>query len=194
LRQRTTELVVSVVDLLPHPGAKKSVVRDAVLDGLAISSSRVPDGASVHLEVELQAVNDGIVAVGVVTAPWAGECRRCLKAARGEARAEVQEIFERHPVEGETRQLDGVEVDLTEVARDAVLLELPLAPLCRDDCAGLCPTCGVDLNESGCDCVVEVKDPRWAALDQLRVSASELPQLAGDEDGEADDAVPTFDE
>jgi len=164
---RHRELVVSVADLLPHPGKTKRHEGDAVLDGLAVSASRVPEGAPVHVEVELQAVNDGIVAVGVVTAPWEGECRRCLKPARGEVRSEVQEVFERHPVEGETRPLEGIDVDLTETARDAVLLELPLAPLCREDCAGLCPTCGADRNESGCDCVVETKDPRWAALEQI---------------------------
>jgi uncharacterized protein len=167
MKQRTAELVVAVADLLPHPGSTKRVERDAVVQPLAISSAAVPPDAPVHVDVELQAVNDGIVVVGTIGAPWTGECRRCLKQATGTVRAEVQEIYERDPVEGETRKLEGIEVDLTELARDAVLLELPLAPLCRDDCAGLCPTCGVDLNESGCDCVVEDKDPRWAALEQI---------------------------
>lgn len=167
MKRHATELVVSVADLLPHPGATKRVERDEVLDDLGISASRVPEGEPVRVEVELQAVNDGIVAVGTVRASWVGECRRCLKEARGEVGAEVQEIYERDPVEGETRKLAGIEVDLTELARDAVLLELPLAPLCRADCAGLCPTCGADLNESGCDCVVETKDPRWAALEDI---------------------------
>ena len=56
--------------------------------------------------------------------------------------------------------------------RDAVLLELPLAPLCRPDCAGLCPTCGADLNEGPCACPPAEGDPRWAALDALRSSGS----------------------
>lgn len=167
VKHRTAELVVPVADLLPHPGKTKRVEREVVLDDLGISSARVPEGEPVRLDLELQAVNDGIVAVGTVAAPWVGECRRCLKAARGEASAAVQEVYERDPVEGETRKLAGIEVDLTELVRDAVLLELPLAPLCRADCAGLCPTCGVDLNESGCECVVEDKDPRWAALEQI---------------------------
>jgi uncharacterized protein len=167
VKHRTTELVVSVADLLPHPGATKRVQREAVLDALSVSASAVPPDAPVRVDVELQAVNDGIVAVGSVRAPWSGECRRCLQPASGEVVGEVNEIFEREPVEGETRLLSGVEVDLTEVARDAVLLELPLAPLCRADCAGLCPQCGADLNESGCDCVPDTKDPRWAALEQI---------------------------
>lgn len=167
MKHRTAELVVSVADLLPHPGATKPIEREAILDGLAVSGSRVPDGERVRVEVELQAVNDGIVAVGTVRAPWVGECRRCLRAITGDVVAEVREIYERDPVEGETRLLEDVVVDLTEMARDAVLLELPLAPLCVEDCAGLCPVCGSNRNDSTCECVVETKDPRWAALEDL---------------------------
>ncbi|MEA3019162.1 MAG: hypothetical protein QOI47_686 [Actinomycetota bacterium] len=167
MTRRTTELVVPVADLLPHPGARKTVQREAIVDGLAVSGSRVPDGATVRLDLELQAINDAIVAVGEVHAPWAGECRRCLKAITGDVVAHVQEIYEREPVEGETRLLANNEVDLTEMARDVVLLELPLAPLCDDDCLGLCPTCGVDRNTTSCACEQEAPDPRWAALSQL---------------------------
>lgn len=161
------DLEVSVADLLPHPGKTKRIERDALLDDLAVSGSRVPAGARTSVTVELQALNDGIVVVGTVRAPWAGECRRCLKAAGGEVVADVQEVYERDPVEGETRRLRDVTVDLTELARDAVLLELPIAPLCEDDCAGLCPTCGVDRNETACDCAAAESDPRWAPLSDL---------------------------
>jgi uncharacterized protein len=47
------------------------------------------------------------------------------------------------------------------------VLELPMAPLCRDDCAGLCPQCGANRNEGDCGCVAP-RDPRWANLDVLR--------------------------
>ena len=165
---RHPELLVSVADLLPHPGSTKRIEREVLLDGLAVSSSRVPDGAATTLDLELQAVNDGIVAVGEVRAPWTGECRRCLKMTGGTIAAHVEEVFERDPVEGETRLLKDAGIDLTDLAREAVLLELPVAPLCEDDCAGLCPTCGVDRNETACDCAAEETDPRWAALSDLR--------------------------
>ena len=51
--------------------------------------------------------------------------------------------------------------------RDAIVLELPMAPLCREDCRGLCPQCGADRNEAECGCVAP-RDPRWANLDVLR--------------------------
>jgi uncharacterized protein len=167
--RRTADLAVSVADLLPHPGQVKRVEREAVLDGLEVSASRVPVGAPVHVDLELQAVNDAVVAVGTIRAPWEGLCRRCLQPTGGEVDGEVQEVYERDPVEGETRQLHDATVDLTELVSDTVLLELPLAPLCDDDCAGLCATCGVNRNETTCDCATEIRDPRWAALDDLRL-------------------------
>jgi uncharacterized protein len=50
---------------------------------------------------------------------------------------------------------------------------LPMSVLCRDDCAGLCPRCGADLNEGSCDCTDDEMDPRWAALEALRMKLDE---------------------
>ena len=169
MKHRSTELVVSVADLLPHPGHTKRIDRDVVVDGLEVSASLVPGGELVRLDLELQAVNDAIVAKGQIKTVWVGECRRCLQLTSGELAADVHEIYERHPVDGETRQLDDATIDFTDLTRDAVLLELPLAPLCADDCAGLCPTCGVNRNETACDCAADELDPRWAALSDLRL-------------------------
>jgi uncharacterized protein len=67
----------------------------------------------------------------------------------------------------ETYPLEGDQLDLRPLVRDALLLELPLAPLCRQDCCGLCTQCGADLNSGPCDCL-PAPDPRWGALDVLR--------------------------
>ena len=64
-------------------------------------------------------------------------------------------------------QLCDDTLDLAPLVRDALVLELPMAPLCRDDCAGLCPQCGANRNEGQCGCVAP-RDPRWANLDVLR--------------------------
>ncbi len=58
-------------------------------------------------------------------------------------------------------------LNLEPMVHDAVVLELPTAPLCREDCRGLCPRCGADRNQEGCDCAAP-RDPRWASLDALR--------------------------
>jgi uncharacterized protein len=112
--------------------------------------------------------------------------------------ASVREIYERAPRvrvgdvdaadEAETYPLTGDTVDLVPLARDALLLELPLAPLCRSDCVGLCPKCGADRSEQPCDCIDQPGHPVWAALDSLRIAVEEelAPPLATGrgEDGE----------
>ncbi|HEX4865395.1 MAG TPA: DUF177 domain-containing protein, partial [Acidimicrobiales bacterium] len=89
----------------------------------------------------------------------------------GEIHAHVRELY-RHRDRGEddeeTYPLEGEFLDLQPLVRDALLLELPLAPLCSDECRGICPTCGADLNAGGCACVEKPADPRWAALDALK--------------------------
>lgn len=134
---------------------------------LRVSGSTVPPTADVVVDVELVPVGRAIEVVGTVTAPWSGECRRCLRPISASVLAHVRELFEGTPVEEETYPLVHDEVDLELLAREAVVLELPQAPLCREDCLGLCPTCGADRNESPCSCP-PATDPRWAALDRLR--------------------------
>lgn len=66
-------------------------------------------------------------------------------------------------------------LDLTEAIRQYTLLAIPMKPLCHQDCAGLCPTCGANLNMSQCDCPLEPADPRWAKLLELITNDTELP-------------------
>jgi uncharacterized protein len=80
----------------------------------------------------------------------------------------VDELFVTDPEEGETYPIAGDHIDLEPMTREAVVLGLPLAPLCRPDCKGLCPTCGAELNRGPCGCPPPATDPRWAALDALR--------------------------
>jgi uncharacterized protein len=138
---------------------------------LTVAGSELPAGVDVEVAVTLEIAVGGIAVTGVVQGPWRGECRRCLEPVEGLVSAEVRELYrpagEEEDAE-ETYLLGLDHLDLRPLARDAILLELPLAPLCRPDCAGLCPTCGVDRNQGGCDCDAASGDPRWAALDVLR--------------------------
>jgi uncharacterized protein len=69
-----------------------------------------------------------------------------------------------------TGTYSGDEIDLSELLRESLLLELPMRPLCSDDCVGLCSVCGKNLNQGPCGCVHDDVDPRWAVLKDLKVS------------------------
>ena len=168
-------LVVGVTDIRRQPGTRRHVQREVVVPGLGISSARVPDGAEIGIDLQLEALSNGLVATGTLTVPWEGECRRCLRAVRSETVAEIREVFEPRPVEGETYPLADDTVDLEPMVRDAVLLTLPLAPLCSTDCMGPAPDVfpamveGDDPVDDGNRKASEPPaDPRWAGLDALR--------------------------
>lgn len=161
---------VAVHDLLRRPGVRRHVERTVTADHLAVSSARVPEGGDAVVDVVLEAIGDDIVATGTVCTPWVGLCRRCLGEVSSQVCADVREIFQRHPVEGETYPLgDGV-VDLGPMVTETVLLALPLAPLCSAECAGPDPERfpAVPGTEEPAEEDTEVRDPRWAVLDELR--------------------------
>ena len=151
-------------------GTRWHEVRRGVVADLACSGSAVPEDAEVEADVTLESVVGGVAVTGSVSAPWSGSCRRCLEPATGMLTLRVREHYTEGGDREETYPFVGGDVDLEPLVRDAVLLELPQAPVCRADCRGLCPVCGANRNEEPCSCVAP-RDERWAALDALRPPA-----------------------
>jgi uncharacterized protein len=170
-------LVVHVVQLRRAHGTttrhRSSVPLD--LEALApatMADSRVPEHGEADCDFLLEAYDGGVMVTGTVRAPWVGVCRRCTAPVEGELRISLKERYCDPPARGEPEDeeaypiVDDV-IDLGPMVHEAILGELPLAPLCREDCQGLCPHCGIDRNEESCDCVAP-PDLRWASLDVLR--------------------------
>jgi uncharacterized protein len=165
------ELRLDVADLLHRPGARREVrFVTRALDGLTAGTTALDSGEPLVADMVVERVPDGVVVRGDVSGRWRAPCARCLTDVGGDLRCELSELFEPEPLEGETYLLDGDEIDLDPPLRDAVLLELPVAPHCRADCRGLCSVCGADRNTTDCDCDPEPPDPRWDALRELRLS------------------------
>jgi uncharacterized protein len=168
--------VVRVATLLRSPGSSTTVRFAAPFDpsGQYAASSRgaaeVVPMALVELDLVLTSFLGGLEAQGTLRVPWQAACRRCATDVTGMLEVKLHEQFRpgAGPDDEDAYPLVNEEVDLTALVRDAVVLELPLAPLCRVDCEGLCVTCGADRNVVACDCLAEA-DARWATLDALRV-------------------------
>lgn len=99
-------------------------------------------------------------------------CSRCGRPFRFPVSGAVTAMFAadaRDDIEGEQDiyPLPDGRADLGRVVANEIGLLLPMQPLCREDCAGLCPCCGVDRNQSSCDCAREAVDPRWEKLKHL---------------------------
>ena len=159
-------LVVDTGPLRRDTGASLTLEKSVVLEDLEITAAHVRDGR-VDVALTVENVVEGIIARGRVAAVSEGECRRCLDPVVEQLDLELHEVFELHPTEGETWPIADDLIDLEPVVREAVLLALPLAPLCREDCAGPRPDrfpTGPAAESEG-----EVQhDPRWAALDGIR--------------------------
>ena len=133
----------------------------------------MPAGAEVALDLRFEAVAEGVLVTGSATTPLTGECARCLDPLTASMAVSFQELYRYLPdpdedEADEERFLDGDWLDLEPAFRDAVVLALPLSPLCRDDCPGLCAECGARLAEAGPrhGHAADV-DPRWGPLSQL---------------------------
>jgi uncharacterized protein len=142
----------------------------------------VPEGAPVHLLLRLESVMEGVLVSGEIEAPVAGSCARCLEPVEDTLVLDVQELFaypgsttEATSEEDEVRLIEGDFLDLEPLARDTIVLNLPLAPVCSDDCQGLCVGCGQRLDDLPADHSHEVVDPRWAGLAQKFTSSSGTP-------------------
>lgn len=99
-----------------------------------------------------------------------GPCMRCLEPAEAGFEIDAREISQPGAAEElESPYVEAGVLELADWARDALALNLPRAILCRADCAGLCPVCGVDLNNAGPDHRHEAEpDPRWAKLSEIK--------------------------
>jgi uncharacterized protein len=121
----------------------------------------------------LQAIGDGrFYWHGTVRTSVQGECRRCLTPVVTPVEAEIGALFTQDPEALEDPDsypvaAEATDVDVTPAVREELLLVVPRYVLCRDDCRGLCPQCGHDLNAGPCDCR-PVTDFRWRPLEALK--------------------------
>jgi uncharacterized protein len=125
---------------------------------------------------------DDLFFAGRIHADLEGTCARCLEPFAFRVDESAQFVLVPTPKEGPERQLSeddlslsfysGEEIDLAPLFTEQVILTLPTRALCSEDCRGLCPHCGVDLNNETCECVEREPDPRLAVLRNLRVERS----------------------
>lgn len=179
-------LVFDTHELGRRPGALQRLTRevDAPKDLGIQGVIGVPEGAPVELELRLESVMEGVLVTGTARAQAEGECVRCLEPLQLDVEADFQEMFSYPDADDRGRHHHGAEpgddaeddedrlfledglFDLEPVLRDAVVLALPMQPVCQEDCPGLCAECGARLADDP-DHHHDAVDIRWAALQGL---------------------------
>ncbi|MFC8042294.1 YceD family protein [Nocardia sp. NPDC057353] len=167
-----TGFVLDTRSLGRRPGTMRELHRQVTAgERIGLDMVHIPEGADIDLDLTLQAVSEGVLVTGTVSAPLAGECSRCLEPFTDSVELPITELFaypdsatEQTTEEDEIYRMVDDRLDLEPVVIDAIGLELPLQPLCTPDCAGLCPECGVRMAIAGSGHGHETLDPRWAGL------------------------------
>lgn len=161
-------LVLDTHELGRRVGAMKAVQRIAEApDGIGMDVIGVPPGSPVDLDLRLESVVEGVLVTGTAVVSLQGQCARCLEQISSDEEVDLQELYlypDKEPDDDEASRLEAELLDLEPLLRDTVVLDLPYTPLCRPDCAGLCPDCGANLNEDPGHRHDDRVDPRWAGL------------------------------
>ncbi len=143
------------------------------------------DNHTVKGEVRLMRTDRGILARGTLHTESELTCSRCLSLFNCPLTLNIEEEYfpTTEIITGAALPLpdepgcftidENNILDLTEAIRQYALLATPMKPLCHQDCAGICPTCGVNLNQASCDCPPEPADSRWSELSKLVLTDTE---------------------
>lgn len=179
-------MTVDVTRLGRRPGSMvtlRSTVPSPLRIGLDMIA--IPQGAPLDMDLRVESVSEGVLVTGTVSGPTVGECARCLTEVNGRVQVGLTELFaypasttEATTEEDEVGRVVDDRIDLEQFVIDAVGLELPFVPVCRDDCPGLCPECGVQLADDPAHHHDNI-DPRWAKLVDMLSEDSGDPDTSG---------------
>jgi uncharacterized protein len=169
MAQRTDVFDLAALGLAPGEGRRLDL--EVGLDPFDFGGQQYASDALVPARLEVSKMTGGGYALRLAfAATLSGPCQRCLEPASPRIEVDAREV--EAPGGGDelsSPYVDGGDLDLHAWARDALALALPSQIVCREDCAGLCPLCGANLNEAGPEHGhEEAPDPRWAKLSDIR--------------------------
>ena len=135
---------------------------------------------SVHFQGEIQRLNNDFIINGIIEGSWSVQCARCLDLFDLNASSNFRIHLKHRVLSEDNSEFEGFEnehldestfsgdiINLSDIIREQMILQLPIKPLCSEDCKGLCPICGINLNHGDCDCDKEKIDPRLSKLKDL---------------------------
>jgi len=158
-------LKVDAAEILHDLGASIFVDEDIDAGTFEFGGETFVPARPAHVTVTVSNTGSGVVAIGTVAVAFAAECSRCLMPFTLELTGEVEgfyttpELAKEISEDQEWEPLGEGIIDLAHAIESAIRIELPFAPLHAEDCAGICPTCGCDLNAGACSCGADAEKP-----------------------------------
>jgi len=180
--------VINTREVGRRPGTMRTYQRTIPAPaGIGLEVIGIPVGAPIDLELRLESASEGVFVSGTAHAELVGECSRCLEPIADEVTVRLGELFA-YPDTATVATTDEDEIsrvvddliDTEQMVRDVFVLELPLVPLCQEDCRGLCPECGERWADLAPEHSHETLDARWAAL-RGRTTSSTDPEADAEE-------------
>jgi len=157
-------LQIPVKELIQKPGTMKEVqIVHELEHALGTETIAVPKGREIALDIRLESVHEGILVTVSGDTLADSECSRCLEPMQEDVEIELQELFHYQPQEEDDFAIVQDKVDLEQALIDAVVPNLPLKPLCSENCPGLCADCG-ERADVGTHNHEKPIDPRFGAL------------------------------
>lgn len=157
--------VIDIADLVARPGSQRRTALTGRAD-YALELARLAD-EPVTANLLLESLTDGILVSGEADYVVRLTCNRCLREWEERGSTPFRQLFTDGPDEAGYPLGPDLHLDVEQLLRDEITLSFPLIPLCRPDCAGLCATCGADLNEDACPGHGEEIDSPFAVLRDL---------------------------
>ena len=160
-------MVLDISKLINNDGASIKVSEDIEFDTLSFNGQNIRFLTPVHLEGSVKNINNLLSMYFDCNFDYVSQCSRCLADTEKKLDFKIEEVFSKTELENENDDviiLNSNEIDLKEIAEQAFCCALPITDLCSEDCKGLCPVCGCNLNHETCSCETDDIDPRLAAL------------------------------
>jgi uncharacterized protein len=171
--------MIDIAQLRLEAGIERSLdvpvaLPDMIIGGVTYSGPAAPAIS----RVDITRLISGLLMRMRLSSTILGPCHRCLEEAAVPVSIDAREYQADHPEKGAEAEevcdyLEGDNLDVATWAADAIVLTLPHKILCREECAGLCPSCGTNLNHESCTCLPAEGDDRWGALRGLLKDDSE---------------------
>ena len=169
-----------IIDLNAFEGRSKNVELEIAPEGINLEADNARLVGPVHLQCEISRNGFQTAIAGKIEARYEVDCSRCLEPVNVSLPLDFQIEFVdsehfgsegEHEIDPKNLSADSLatdHLDLHDVVREQLLLNLPERLVCREDCKGLCEVCGTNRNAKDCNCNSEEVDPRWSALKNLK--------------------------